>query len=98
MLLEKLEGRDNKVTEVLSLALAVVDLIALVQVLRLEEVHDGEDLTVVRHEGFTDRVTALDEGLENVERSRDNVGVASVQRSYKSENERGCVVLILISR
>ena len=47
--LEKLESLDDQVAKVLTLALAVVHRITLVQVLGLEKVHDGEDLTVVGH-------------------------------------------------
>ena len=56
--LEEFESLDNQVTEVLTLALTVVDSITLVQVLGLEEVHDGENLTIVGHEGLADGVAA----------------------------------------
>ena len=59
--LEKLERLNDQVAKVAGLALAVVDRVALVQVLGLEEVHDGQDLAVVGHQGFTDGVAALDE-------------------------------------
>ena len=77
--LEELESLDNQVTKVLSLALTVVDLITLVQVLGLEEVHDGENLTVVWHEGLTDGVAALHESLKDVEGSSDHIRVTRVQ-------------------
>ena len=63
VLLEKLECLLDKVAEVLLLALGVVDSVALVEVLLLEEVHDGQNLAVVGHEGLADGVTAPDEGL-----------------------------------
>jgi hypothetical protein len=65
--LEHLECAHDEVAKVLSLALTVVDLVALVQVLGLEQVHDGQDLTVVRHQGFTDGVTAGNESLQDVQ-------------------------------
>ena len=77
--LEELESLDNQVAKVLSLALTVVDSITLVQVLGLEEVHDGENLTVVWHEGLADGVAARDESLEDVEGRRDDFLVARVE-------------------
>ena len=67
MHLKELERLLDEVAKVLSLALTVVDLVALVQVLGLEQVHDGQDLTVVRHQGFTDGVTAGNESLQDVQ-------------------------------
>ena len=77
--LEKLERFLNEIAEVLLLALRVVDAVAHVDVLRLEEVHDGEDLTVVGHKGLTDGIAALDEGLKDVERGDDDLVVTGVQ-------------------
>ena len=77
--LEELESLDNQVAKVLSLALTVVDSITLVQVLGLEKVHDGENLTVVWHEGLADGVAARDESLEDVEGRRDDFLVARVE-------------------
>ena len=56
--LEHFESLLDEVTEVLLLALRVVDVVAHVQVLSLEEVHDGQNLTVVGHEGLANSVTA----------------------------------------
>ena len=58
VLLEKLKRCLDKVTEVGGLALRVVDLVSKVLVAHLEEVEDGEDLTVVGHESLTNGVTA----------------------------------------
>ena len=80
--LEKLESLDNQVAKVLSLALTVVDLITLVQVLGLEEVHDGENLTVVWHEGLADGVAAKDKVLQDVEGGGNDGGVTGVQGRY----------------
>jgi hypothetical protein len=44
-----LKGVDDKIAQVLALALTVINFISLVQVASLEEVHDGEDLAVVWH-------------------------------------------------
>ena len=80
--LEELESLDNQVAKVLSLALTVVDSITLVQVLGLEEVHDGENLTVVWHEGLADGVAAKDKVLQDVEGGGNDGGVTGVQGRY----------------
>ena len=48
-------------------------------VLVLEQVRAGQDLAVVGHEGLTDGVAASDEGLQDLEGDRDNLGVTGVQ-------------------
>ena len=77
--LEHLEGLHDEVAKVLSLALAVVDSVALVQVLGLEKVHDGENLSVVGHEGLADSVAAEDKVLQDVKGRGDDGGVTGVQ-------------------
>ena len=69
----------NHITQILTLALAVVDWVSLIQVPGLEEVHDGKNLTVVGYKGLTNGVTALDELLKDVECRGDNLRVTSVQ-------------------
>ena len=86
MCLEHLEGLHDEVAKVLSLALAVVDGITLVQVLGLEQVHDWQDLTVVWHKGLTDGITALDKRLQDVESSGNNLGITGVECRYMSQN------------
>ncbi len=76
---EHLESLYDEITQVRGLALRVVNLIALVQVLGLEEVEDGQDLAVVRHEGLTDGIAALDKLLENVECACDDFVVTGVK-------------------
>lgn len=56
VLFEKFEGLLNVVTDVQSLALSVFNLVTQVSVLGLQEVKDGQDLTVVGHESFSDGV------------------------------------------
>ena len=77
--LEELERLLDQIAEVLLLALGVIDAVTHVEVVRLEQVHDGKDLTVIRHESFTDGITALDEGLEHMERRADDLVITSVQ-------------------
>ena len=78
--LEQLECLHDEVAKVLSLALAVVDRVTLIQVLGLEQVHDRQDLTVVWHQGFTDRVTAKDELLQDMQSGSNDIRVTGVQR------------------
>lgn len=73
------KGRLNQVSEILSLSLAVVNLVAQVVVLDFEEVEDGEDLSVVGHEGLANGVGAGDEGLQDLQRNRNDLGVSRVQ-------------------
>ena len=77
--LEQFERRNDHVTQALTLALAVVDLVSLVQVLGLEEVHDGQDLSVVWYESFANSVTALNKSLKDMESGGNNLGVTSVK-------------------
>ena len=49
VLFEKFEGRLNVVTDVQGFALAVFNLVTQVVVLSLQEVENGQDLTVVGH-------------------------------------------------
>ena len=67
----------------MSLSLAVVDLVAQVLVLDSEEVEDGEDLSVVGHEGLADGVGAGDEGLQDLQGDGDDFWVSGVQGSYR---------------
>ena len=66
----------------MSLSLAVVDLVAQVLVLDFEEVEDGEDLSVVGHEGLANGVRAGDEGLQDLQGDGDDLWVSGVQGSY----------------
>jgi len=76
--LEHFEGLLNKVTNVESLALGVVNLVTEVGVNLLEHVHHGQDLTVVGHEGLANSVGAGDEGLENFQSDSNDFAVTSV--------------------
>jgi len=89
MSLEELEGHLDEVTQVGSLSLSVVDLVSEVIVLSLEEVEDGEDLSVVGYESFADGVGAQDEGLEDLEGDLDDLGITSVEGSLDWDNELG---------
>lgn len=64
--LEHLESLLNEITKVCCLSLAVVNLVSQVLVLDLEEVHHGEDLTVVGDKCLTDGVRASHKCLEDL--------------------------------
>ena len=81
-----LEGLLDEVSEDKSLALGVLDFVAQVAVVLLEEVHHWEDLTVVRHEGLTDSVTAGHEGLQDLQGDGDDLRVAGVKCSYTNQD------------
>lgn len=76
------KGLLDEVSEVVSLSLAVVDLVAEVLVLDLEEVEHREDLSVVGHEGFSNGVRAGDECLQDLQSDGDDVWVSGVQGGY----------------
>ncbi len=78
VLLEHFECLGDCIAEVHSLALRVVDLVALVQILSLEQVHDWQDLTVVGHQSFTDRLAGHNERLKDVKGSCNNLGITRV--------------------
>lgn len=80
--LEHFEGLLDEVSKHESLTLGVLNLVAQVAVALLEEIHNGEDLTVVGDEGFADSVTAGHEGLQDLKGNSNNLGVAGVESSY----------------
>lgn len=82
VLLEEFESSLDEVTQVLGFALGVVDLVSEVHVLGLEEVEDGEDLSVVGYERFSDGVGAEDELLEDLEGHLDDFKIAGVKGGY----------------
>ena len=79
MRLKKLERLLDEITKIRLLALRIVDAVTLVQIFLLEQVHDGQDLAVVGHEGLADGVAARDESLQDVEGRRDDFFIAGVQ-------------------
>ena len=93
--LEHFERLLNQIAEVLLLALRVVDAVTNVQVLLLEEVHDRQDLTVVRHKSLTDGITAGDKGLEDVQGSGDDVGITGVQGRFTNEHDKKVKIQVL---
>ena len=59
--LEHLQHRVNQIPQAVVLALAVVHGVTQVVVLRFEDVEDGQDLSVVRHQRFANHVSGQDQ-------------------------------------
>ena len=87
MHLEQLEGLLNEVSQIHSLSLTVIDLVSDVGVLDLEEVHDWQNLPVVRHEGLADGLGAGNESLQDFQSDGDDVNVSGVQSSLNWDDE-----------
>lgn len=87
VLLKEFESSLDEVTQVLGFALGVVDLVSEVHVLGLEEVEDGEDLSVVGHERFSNGVGAEDELLEDLESNLDDFKIARVKSGLNWDDQ-----------
>jgi hypothetical protein len=85
--LEELKGLLDKISQVEALSLTVVNLVSNVGILDLEEVHDGQDLSVVRHKGLTNGLRAGHESLQDLEGDGDDVNISGVQGSLDWDNE-----------
>jgi hypothetical protein len=68
--------------------LRVVDLVAQVGVVHLQQVHHGEDLAIVGHKSLTDGVGAGYEGLEDFKSDSNNLAIAGVKSSYRTKKIR----------
>ena len=79
MHLEKFESLHNDISQILALALRVIDLVPLIQVLGLEEVHDGQDLSVVWHESLTNSIAAGNESLQDLQSRGNDLRVTRVK-------------------
>ncbi len=79
VLLEHFECLSDHIAEVVSLALSIVDLVSLVQILSLEQVHDWQNLAIVGHQSFTDSLAGLNESLKDAKGSCNNFGIARVK-------------------
>ena len=89
MHLEQLKGLLDEVSEVVSLSLTVVNLVTDVEVLGLEQVHDGKDLSVVRHQSLSNSVRAGYESLEDLKGDGNNLGVSGVESGFDRNNKLG---------
>ena len=58
------------------LALRIVNAVTLVQVFLLEQVHDGQNLTVVWYKSLSNSITTKDKCLKDVQSRNDNFMVA----------------------
>lgn len=86
---EQLEGLLNQISEVISFPLAVINFITQVGVFGLEQVHDWQDLSIVRHKGFSDGVGASNKSLQDFQSDTNNFWVSSVQSSLDWNNQLG---------
>lgn len=92
-LLKELQGVLDEVAQVLLLLLPVVNVVANVLVLRLEDVEDGQQLAVVGHQGLSNQASALQavvglhKALQHLERSDHDLGNARVEGGLDRDNE-----------
>eukprot|EP00968_Pinguiococcus_pyrenoidosus_P004025 scaffold264_cov317-Pinguiococcus_pyrenoidosus.AAC.39 len=92
--LEGLQRLHGEVAEVVPLLLPVVDAVSQVGVVADEDVHDGQDLAVVRHEGLADQarlsvlaLVADHEVLQHLEHLDDDGPDSRVERRLERDDE-----------
>jgi len=85
--LKDLERLLDEVSNVFPLLLAVVDTISGVQVLVLEDVHDGEDLAVVWDERLAHEVGGDHQVLQDLEGGAQHLVVPHAQRVLDGDDE-----------
>ena len=78
-LLEEFEGFADEVAQVESFALAVLYLVAYVGVVIPENVQDGQNLPIVRHQGLPDHLPRQHQLLDHLQHRSDDLGVPGVQ-------------------
>jgi len=79
----------DQIPHVLPSLLTVVDTVAFVNVLVFEDVEDGQDLPVVRHEGLPDAVGGDHEVLEDLERGADTGLLPRVEGVLDGDDQLG---------
>jgi hypothetical protein len=77
--LKQLQGLLDQVAQVVAFPLAVVDLVAKVEVFSLEKVHDWKNLSVIWNQGLSNSVRAGHQCLQNLESNCDDFNVTCVQ-------------------
>ena len=82
MLFEYLEGCLDEVAKIVALPLIVFNLVSQINILCLHQVQNGQDLTVVRHQGFSNGVRASDKSLQNLKGDCHDLRVTRVQGSW----------------
>ena len=87
MHLEKLKSSLDEITKVSVLALRVFNLVADVHILGLEQVQNGQDLSIVRHKSLTNSVRARHQKLQDLESNGDNIRIAGVKGSLDRDDE-----------
>jgi len=84
---EHFERLDDEVTQRLALLLRIINPVAKVLILRLEEIEDRQYLTVVWHKSLTDHLARHDHLLQHLEHGADDLGVARVQGRLDWNNQ-----------
>merc|ERR1712070_832822 len=87
MHLKYLQGLVDKVAQILPLSLRIIHAVSQVQLLLLEDVENGEDLSVGRHESLSDHLTAKNKCLDNLEHRADDLRIARVQGGLDRHDE-----------
>jgi len=85
--LKDLQRLLDEVAHVFPLLLAVVDAVTRVQVLVLEDVHDGEDLAVVWDERLAHQVGGHHQVLQDLERGAQHLVVPHAQGVLDGDDE-----------
>ena len=84
---EKFKSLLDEISEVVSLSLTVIDLIAHIQIFSLEQIHDWKNLSVVWNKSLSNGIRACDQGLQNLKSNCDNFWVSGIQSSFDWNNQ-----------
>ena len=68
-------------------SLAVVNFVANVSILCLEQVHDWQNLSVIWHKSLSDSIRACHQSLQDLERDSNNFRVSGVQSSFDWDDQ-----------
>ena len=79
--LKALQSLLDEISQDVTFALVVLDLVSDVCVRLLEKVHYWQNLSVVGHESLTDSIRASHQALQDLEGDCDDLWVTSVQGS-----------------
>merc|ERR1739838_735050 len=86
MHLEKLEGLLDQIAQIGGFPLRVINLVTQVGIASLEQVHDRQDLSVVRHQSLANSIRAGDEGLQDLESNGNDLRITGVKRGLDGHN------------
>jgi hypothetical protein len=77
----------NELSKVNLFPLTVIDFVSSVLVVHLVKIEDGENLSEVRNEGFSNRISAGNESLNDFESNSDDLWVSGVESSFDGDDE-----------